>query len=113
MTERGRNGSGMDGKIMNMQDLLRYRASIPILLTLLEQEKSYKRELEMTHRMSNEAVTQGLRILQKEGLITVRSSKGHSYVQEFYYLTKKGKDLAMAFGKCDTLLQDIFSHESE
>jgi DNA-binding HxlR family transcriptional regulator len=103
----------VDGKIMNMQDLLHYRASIPILLTLLDQEKSYKRELEMTHRMSNEAVTQGLRILQKEGLITVRSSKGHSYVQEFYYLTKKGKDLAMAFEKCDVLLRDIFSHESE
>jgi DNA-binding HxlR family transcriptional regulator len=103
----------MDGKFMNMQDLLHYRASIPILLTLLEQEKSYKRELEMTHRMSNEAITQGLRILQKDGLITVKSSKDHSYVQEFYYLTKKGKDLAVAFQKCDVLLQDIFSHESE
>jgi DNA-binding HxlR family transcriptional regulator len=98
---------------MNMQDLLRYRASIPILITLLEQEKSYKRELELIHRISNEAVTQGLRVLQKEGLITVRPSKDHSYVQEFYYLTKKGKDLAIGFKKCDLLLQDIFSHESE
>jgi DNA-binding HxlR family transcriptional regulator len=113
VTERKRRTSEMDGNFMNMQDLLHYRASIPILLTLLAQEKSYKRELEMTHRMSNEAVTQGLRILQKEGLITIRSSKDHSYVQEFYYLTKKGKDLATAFEKCDVLLRDIFAHESE
>lgn len=98
---------------MNVQELVRYRASIPILLTLLEKGKSYKRELEMTHRMSNEAITQGLRVLLKEGFITKRTSKDHSYVEEFYFLTKKGKEIAEAFDRCDSLLKDIFSKESQ
>jgi DNA-binding HxlR family transcriptional regulator len=98
---------------LNIQELVRYRASIPILLTLLEKGRSYKRELEMTHRMSNEAINQGLRVLLQEGFITIRTSKDHSYVEEFYYLTKKGKELATAFDKCDTLLKDIFSKESQ
>ena len=98
---------------MNVQELVRYRASIPILLTLLEKGRSYKRELEMTARMSNEAINQGLRILLQEGFITIKASKDHSYVEEFYHLTKKGKELAMAFEKCDTLLEDVFSKESQ
>jgi DNA-binding HxlR family transcriptional regulator len=68
--------------------------------------------MEMTHRMSNEAITQGLRVLLREGFVTIRKSKDHSYVDEFYYLTKKGKELAVSFEKCDTLLKDIFSKES-
>lgn len=97
---------------MNIQELVRYRASIPILLTLLEKGKSYKRELEMIHRMSNEAITQGLRVLRQEGFVTIKVSKDHSYVEEFYYLTKKGKELAIAFEKCDVLLKELFSKES-
>lgn len=98
---------------MQMQDLLRYRACIPILLTLLEKEKAYKREFELIQRISNESVNQGLNVLLKEKLITRRAAKSHPYADEFYYLTKKGREIAEAFARCDQLLKEAFASESQ
>jgi|GEM_PF-3788654 DNA-binding HxlR family transcriptional regulator len=98
---------------MEIQDLLRYRACIPILLTLLDRGKAYKREFELINRISNESVNQGLKVLLKERLISRRKAKNHPYAEDFYYLTSKGRKIAEAFAQCNQLLQEAFVRESE
>jgi len=89
---------------MKIEPLTQFKATMPVMLALLERGEAYKNQVIKTSLSDMVSVNRVLNLLLNHKLINVRKSENKK-VKEYYSLTPKGKAIAKYIEAIEALLK--------